>query len=74
MTEVSTYALDQRIRILEDRIKAIEKARLDEMKRKLEQEHRKTERLMRGMTFGFVLVAAVAWAVMLTLIATGHTR
>ena len=49
------------MRILEGRIETLEQARLDELKRKAEQEREKTERLHRWMTFGFMLVTAVAW-------------
>ena len=74
MADVSTYVLETKIQILEDRIKAIEQARLDELKRKTEAQRHKNELWMRWTTFGIVLVVAVAWAVLLTLIATGHTR
>jgi len=72
MADVSTYELDQRIGIIERRIETIEQRHLDDLKRNAEREKHKTEVLMRSMTFGLVLIAAVAWTVMITLAVTGN--
>jgi hypothetical protein len=72
MTDVSTYDLSYKLKNLQDRVERIEKERLEELEQSNERMRRKNEAFMRWSLFGIILIAAIVWSVVITLLATGH--
>lgn len=67
MTDVTTYEIGQKVRLLEGRVERIEQDRLKELEERAERMRQKNDAFMRWSLFGIILVAAVAWTVVIML-------